>query len=289
MLKRQPSSVRRSAGFTLIELLVVMAIIAVLMSLTTAAVIRVLGLGPQTSTRADISQLQGAIENFQTKYSVDYIPSRIVLREQIGAYDLSNKLELDSLTYLKRVFGRQLGEGVPGIDWNGNGQIDNYAQVLDGNECLVFFLGGIPQFANGVYACRGFSTNPRSPALATTGDRVGPFFQFKSNRLATTNAVGFLSYADPYGVKFAYFSSYGIPNGYNRYGSSDCASLGVSPYFSSAVSGGVTTYHNSKTFQIISAGKDKAFGPGGLWNPGGAVPGPVSDDMSNFYSGLLGG
>jgi len=102
---------------------------------------------------------------------------------------------------------------------------------------------------------------------------------------------------DPYKLPYAYFSSYKTTNGYNRYFStynnSDCANLGVWPYYPTAGSGSAppAKYHNPKSFQIISAGKDNTFGCGTVnsspWSPGNASR-EMEDDMSNFYDSALG-
>ena len=56
-------------------------------------------------------------------------------------------------------------------------------------------------------------------------------------------------------------------------------------------------YWNPRSFQIISAGPDKAFGPGGipdvngvpaLWGPGNPAVGAGEDDLSNFHDARLG-
>ena len=84
------------------------------------------------------------------------------------------------------------------------------------------------------------------------------------------------------------------PNGngqYSKYGTSDCASflaspgVPVSPYMQSA-----TLFMNPTGFQIISAGRNGKFGPGGLWNPATGVPSgsPGADDQANFSALLLG-
>src|SRR5262245_19033509 len=80
------------------------------------------------------------------------------------------------------------GWATGGIDWNGNGGIDapngGGDVILEGDQCLVFFLGGIPDNLSAVPNCRGFSTNPANPAAATS-DRIGPFYEgFTAGRLA---------------------------------------------------------------------------------------------------------
>jgi hypothetical protein len=225
---------------------------------------------------------------------VDYIPSRFIVRERMD-YG-STQLEMDSLNYLMKCwpglpsnsfsgsspYPNGSTPGVNGIDWNGNGTIDAGPVTLEGHQCLVFFLGGIP--SNGVLS--GFSTNPRNPAmLIAGGTNVGPFFQFKAERISYPPGSSFAVYIDPWKVQpYAYFSSYGKQNGYPRYVSqygSDCSLLGVSPYKS-----GVSTYINTNGFQILSAGKDQVFGSGDVNFPPQDSPGGA-DDLSNFSKSTL--
>ncbi len=69
----------RRPAFTLIELLVVIAIIAILVSLTAAAVMRALVKGPEIQTNSEINE-------FATKLpaipNVNYLPSRLHLSKQ---------------------------------------------------------------------------------------------------------------------------------------------------------------------------------------------------------------
>ncbi|HZT83507.1 MAG TPA: type II secretion system protein [Gemmataceae bacterium] len=284
-------------GFTLIELLVVIAIIAVLVALTVPAVQKVRQAAIRAKVANDISQLSNAIGAFESHFNVGPPPSRIKLSET-GNYDLSlnangqpnNRLDVDSLAYLKKMFPKMQFP----VDWNGSGQIEapnaGGDVVLEGDQCLVFFLGGIPtRNPNG---CLGFSTNPRNPAaLSSPGDRIGPFYEFKGNRLADLKGNGFFSYIDAWekgtpGQPYAYFSSYKAAGGYNRYGTSDCPKLGVAPYAESLTP--TVRYYNNQSFQIICAGADGVFGPGGALPPGMGAPPPGNDDQSNFRQSILG-
>ncbi len=290
MTRLQTSARRR--GFTLIELLVVIAIIAVLISLTTAAVMRFLIKGPEITCRSDIDGLSASRGAFLAEFGVNHVPSQIKLCETANGYNMANRLDADSVNFLNQIFGKRFNANAGGFDWNGNGNATDAAVTLSGDQCLVFFLGGIPSNSGTTKGCRGFSTSPTSPTNPTDftggGAPRGPFFEFKSNRLVVGTG-GFFNYTDAFGKKpYAYFSAGKVDNGYNRYGTSDCATLGVSPYFQSTSASG-TIFYNPRGFQIISAGADGNFGPGGLVDPAvGATDAPSKDNFTNFSRLRLG-
>jgi hypothetical protein len=245
---------------------------------------------PVVQTSTDISQFTVGLNAFMSDYNLDVPPPSVLVLNETAP------LTTVSANFLQKVFGKNLGP----TDWNGDGTISG-TWTLEGEQCLVFYLGGIPT-APGVtgFAPQGFSTNNMNPGTAG-GKRRGPYFAFQPSRLvpipvinpaATTLSPYHPVYIDawqvkahlhpaPYanGVPYAYFSSNGIMNGYNL---TDCASISATPYFTAA---GV--YTNPNTYQIISAGKDGAFGTMG-WNPAGGTTGPAADDQSNFSSSLLG-
>jgi prepilin-type N-terminal cleavage/methylation domain-containing protein len=236
-MRRPNATTPRRPGFTLAELVVVLGIILLLVSLIAGAVLKFAGQGDVLKARHEISNLALAINNFKTVMKVDYIPSRFRLREQISTYNLNDKLDAESYAYLKKLFPKLSSQSV--IDWNNNGVVDG-AVDLEGHQCLIFFLGGIPSY--GPNTCNGFSTNPSNPA-APGGERIngGPFYNdFKADRLVVVptqplnpqvsiangtqaGGAGFFSYLDPWakdindGNVYAYFSSYTKNNGYNRY------------------------------------------------------------------------
>lgn len=242
-------------GFTLIELLVVITIIALLISLLLAAVFKALSSVDRVKNRNDISQISAAIAAFKRTFEVDYMPSKINLAAGVGTQDYE---------YLHRVFPH-LPDGYN--SWAALG-------TLEGDQCIVFFLGGLQQ-GN---ACYGFSSNPKDPwAAPTPGEiRKGPFYDFKLNRLQMKGKA--LTYLDVYGTPYAYFSTYGTSNSYNG---NDCSF--AKPYMQSA-----TEYVKPDSFQIISAGTDRTFGPGGLYNPATLATGAGRDDIANFATGPLG-
>lgn len=299
---------RLRRGFTLIELLVVIAIIGILVSLLLSAVMKTIVRIDEVKTRNDISQLDQAIQSFKTKYKVDYIPSKIKLCKFYNQYG-NTPLDNDSKQYLTSVWPHIVNSA--GNAWNtpnGLMQWDGTPAagvpfILEGHQCLVFFLGGIPSTAGGTLSCQGFSTNPANPA-APGGDRV-IFYDFLTNRLVQVG--NFLAYKDGYGKNvYAYFSSYKSTNGYNRYvvsppfvlTNTDCGSLMVAPYAEGwdAANSRPVRYLNPNSYQIISAGLDKTFGKGTydaatIWNPRNPALSPTQggfDDMSNFSDRFLG-
>ncbi len=184
-------------------------------------------------------------------YGVSYIPAAA---SDYGKYyaDYSNpalgggtQLDIDSVAYLSSVFHSGGQKFITkwqttGINWNSSWSLPTApahpAEQLEGEQCLVFFLGGIQ--ATGPNGCLGFSSDDANPD--NLGGSRNSFFEFKSNRLVVPpvpNAT-FFAYQDPYdkGGIYAYFSAYGVTNNYNKYAAtttpaaSDCATLGVWPY-----------------------------------------------------------
>lgn len=269
-------------GFTLVEIVVVVAIIAILAALTTAAVFRALDMGIALQNQNDMTQLANALQAFKAKYN-EYPPSQVLLSNNYADYQ-SNPLGPRSLKYLNR-FWTKLSWG--SLDWSGGLGMPSGGVVLQGDQCLVFFLGGIPS-ANGPM---GFSPSPKNPTLVSGVAEPVKFFDFKINRLYKRGTGPFFSYLDAYssdatGRPFVYFSSGFRENGYQNetvtFGGGDS----VSPY---AISLTPRRFYNPKTFQLISAGPDNLFGLGGIYDTANPNVLPqAEDDMSNFHAGDIG-
>lgn len=281
-------------AFSMIELLVVIAIIAILMALVSAAVVRTLVLGPEAGSRNDLSQLGVSLSSMQTAFSLrSPPPSLLFLSNNRNDYTNTSlpypNLRRDSLTYLGKMF--------PRADWStvtwsvGGVVVPNGGVILEGDQCLVFFLGG-PDGTN------GFSTDPSNP-MAATATRKGPYYEFPLGRLKampalnvamgrSQSALSFLDYFNK--APYLYFSSGSRKNGYNAYASeygSDCKTALVSPYYPPAAT---KRYFNIDTFQLICAGENSEFGPGGAYDSASPDPGLLqkgTDDLTNFHGSRL--
>ena len=114
----------------------------------------------------------------------------------------------------------------PFHDFNGDGNIQSNPILLQGHECLAFFLGGIPNqgssssnFAQGG-GLTGFSRNPVFPFLNDTvsTSRSTPLYEFRGNRLVDEDGDGIPGYIDSLGTGdsgrfYAYFSAYSTSGG----------------------------------------------------------------------------
>lgn len=332
---------RERRGFTLVELLMVILIVSVLMSLLLVGISSATLRAKETGNKHDITQLETALQAFYQKYNF-YPPSRLNLYESNSDFPAAasaTQLDNDSMWYLLKIAPRLMDPSSPYmqapaagtsdnrlfLDWNGNGVYDKPATpgtpafTLEGDQCLAFFLGGIPTgLGTSAPGTLGFCTNPFNPvydlvvssAVGTPvmGDRVN-FYEFQSNRLVAfgPGAMGphpstFFSYLDRWSTAgpggtlagtarpYAYFSSYKTANGYNRYFSaapsvSDCNTLGVWPFAEAVQPGGAfpsMRYLNPSTFQIVSAGRDNIFSRGSDPNLSGTDFAPSPPNAASF-------
>ena len=296
----QQTSSRRNA-FTLIELLVVIAIIAILTALLTAGVMAVMSKGPEVQTRNDILQLSQALQNFQGKYKF-YPPSRLKLCSTYSQYNPALPLDVQSLQAINAMWPN-LADTNPAtlqkywtnVPWSG-AVLPPGGLTLDGDQCLVFFLGGIP---NGVNSPVGFSTSPTNPA-AVGGDRI-KFMEFPAGRLVFRNAASpFPSFVDGFKKQpYVYFSpgksTLYDPTPINIAATAFAPAHQVSPYVQQLAP--AVKYWNANSFQIISAGANGQFGQGGTVSTIPSIvqqvwpsvnPPAGMDDMTNFNSSKLG-
>ena len=103
------------------------------------------------------------MENFKPKFG-SYPPSRIQLcqaRKPCTPTRTGGSLDQVSLAYLNQMFPRMQWPAA-GVDWSNGVQTGFTSVILEGDECLVFFLGGLPT-NNPTVGCLGFSSDPNSP------------------------------------------------------------------------------------------------------------------------------
>lgn len=304
------ATVQKRNAFTLVELLVVIAIIVILMALTVGVISKVYVYLDEVKVVSEVNRMAQACEQFKSTFG-RYPASRIILCENPNHYQTiisggggNGELAAKSSEYISSAFPNIFSTGFL-IDWSGQvPALNNTANpgivpisnnpgsrvfVLEGQECLVYFLGGIRPVgvAGTARAFTGFNTDRSRPCVVTTTSRLGPFFEFEVSRVKnstnTANPASFFeAYTDVYGSAYAYFAAktpgmnnyfhpgapamigYSLANQAPLY---DCFSLTgrFVPLWKQFQGAGIS-YHKGDSYQIISAGKDKLFGCGGLWN-----------------------
>ena len=207
-------------AFTLIELLLVLGIAMIVLALIIPATMTIFQTVRETQTRAEIKSLDEACEAFKFKYG-RYPPSQVILREK-GGYQQDPDPDEGPVLILTSVFKGidpnlfETSGGKEWHDWNGNGKVDDEPFYLKGYNCLVFYLGGIPEYdpATDQVRMTGFSMDSTRPTRKSNGStRSGPFFEFDPGRLVivppsleTSKAMyPFPVYRDPFGTPYVYY------------------------------------------------------------------------------------
>lgn len=281
---------RRSA-FSLIELLVVMVVIAILAGLLLPAINNVRRTARLNEVKAEMTRFDSAIAAFKARYGVTP-PSAIVLPNlNVAGVDW----DPISRRRIRSIWPQFNFASVGGIGPAYFGGRDYIA--LTGAECLVFFLGGMP---DGTGKLLGFSKNPRAPFSTAGTNRDGPFYEFQAGRLVDVDADNFHEYVDTLPgqtTPYLYISSNDgkgyptqVPGGIDDFDVYVAAGAGGNPHDGSDGdgiaqlynamggqiddSGGVVqnlqfVYHQDaarnnpwkkESYQIISAGQDNQYG-----------------------------
>ena len=272
-------------AFTLTELLVVMGIIALLMSLLMAAVQKVRDSGKRTENFDRMAQVSTAVGLAKQKNNMPYLwAGPFTLKGKYVGDGTVPEPELDILLQMFPNMNTLRSQGLTAAQ-AAQGQDNGYTGpdvTLDANQALVLLLtgGSVTQFT-------GFSNDPKRPFGTGGSARKGPYLEANPSIYATItktnrpNPSGHPWLIDSFGEPYAVFAAvkgkagnYGV----NSNGNGTQSLFGVQPY----QNGG--KYVNESGFQLISAGRDRAFGPG----PNLPATGPGEDDQANFSQAALG-
>ena len=192
VISRTEQRPKRKA-FSLIELMIVIAIIAILMSLLLVGVQAARKTARVATVTVEFKQIEKAIADFKAKFGAEP-PSGISLFEDDvdwtpPTYPSPTPLQaaVSARASRSRALIRQIWPDFNFAldrDINDDGDMSDTI-TLSGAECLVFFLGGVPDQTgnpNTPWGLLGFSTNPENP-FALGGARNGPYHEFNVGRL----------------------------------------------------------------------------------------------------------
>lgn len=309
-------------AFSLIELMVVIVIIIILMSLLLVGVRGAMRAARNASVTVEFKNLEAAIANFNAKFGSDP-PSGILLFETPAGWAGSSPSA--AAVNRSRALIRQMWPDFNfalARDINGDGDSSD-TLALNGAECLVFFLGGVPtptSDPNAPWRLEGFSSNGENP-FVRGGARVASFYEFAPGRLMNRDAAG--SVADPENMPeyrddlpgqtqpILYASSYGgkgyrdvdvqltaqptydayatVPSRfayvYRRYS--------LTTYPATVANFNAAERFNPRTYQLISPGVDGEYGWGGILSANMELLEPRAeriferDNITNFRGGTL--
>lgn len=198
---------RRAPGFTLVEVLIVITVILILAALLLPAINSILKRAEQTRSINEITQISHALEAFKERYGA-YPPSRIRLREntKYAANPAHPDFQFDqhSIAWLRRIWpniviethnntsGNPATTANPAFIWffDDSATTTRRTYDLEGDECLVFFLGGVAEKStSGTIILQGFTRNPQNPSgikdatVPASLNRDDPLYQFDAGRL----------------------------------------------------------------------------------------------------------
>ena len=263
------------------------AIVAGITALVIAMVLPVVGplpffprSDPERRIAVEITRLEAALKSFRLQYGV-YPPDNIAIREDGGHWDALSR------SVLRQIWPQFDFETPQDLNRDGD-TIDIH--VLNGAECLVFFLGGTRSTSKNKNPI-GFSKNPGFPFDTRDSTRDGPYFEFDGERFTDVDDDGFYEFADPWnsnGINPAPYL-YIVRQHGNRF-----HSRGLAVYTGDDSDNMQQPYdvdHRILNYQIISPGLDGQYGCGGEYVADETVfvgkRSTEADHITNFAQGTL--
>jgi len=256
---------RNARGFTLVEMLIVVVIIGILASLVTVAAIAGGRAARRAAIKADITQVEAALEQYKNKYGEyppDFSDPNAVMRHVRKRWPRCN---ISEPVFFQNVVNA--GWKVVEVDNNGDVEFDDGHVIPDEDGvghlgAITFWLGGLPE--GGMLG--GFSADPSNPF------NLNPNVQREKPMLELTIGGNVVNCDNPFGVY--YFKSYKYPIVYFKAGYEDPQNPGhpkhfhdedgtlgcVVPYARSGSNVANAVWHNPKSFQLIHPGLDGVYG-----------------------------
>lgn len=295
------------AGFTLIELMIVVSIIALLAALITPAVQAAFLRAKIARVSSEITGLDQGIAQFKAKFHHNP-PSFVILSEakksdggwtDAGSRDTMIKLFGPSFDFeVERDFD---GDGNRTPE-NPTGNTTFKTFVLTGDECLVFFLGGMPaKDGSGKFTLTGFSQSKINPFKRGGTNRLQFYNDWVFNRLSDRDSDGMPEYYDEfndpakgYTTPYLYLSTmrtstYQVWPDLDKDGDTSTTSDPLIASFYYQSSNAQQSAWRKGSFQIISPGEDHNYGNGGHWKQGdsSSLANADLDNQTNFSGGVL--
>ena len=257
--ERRTTDNRQRRGFTLIELLVVIAIIATLVGIILPAVQAARQRAAVTRAQNDIGQLSAAIAGAKDTMVCKFVPGSITIKKTYGSAADTNWRDL------QQYFNGRFGSGALATDpkFNNTGLPD--WGTLDGNQCLVLFLGGY----NGSFFT-GFGGDNSANPFSFVSIKKGPFYDFPDKQMSSSVPTALQStpprFLDPWGNPYTYMTTRFSPGDYSTPNAAGNTSVALPllplpyPSYPAAPYTDGTKFANYGTFQITSQGPPTASG-----------------------------